>query len=361
DYDLSAIFMRNWDTRDESASDTGCEWEKDWEDVQRVCKVLDIPCEMVDLSQEYWNRVFQPSLHSWEDGATPNPDVMCNKEIKFGALLDHLPMSSSGAGQTWFATGHYAQKSWSTPSSHSAPRPKLVRALDPLKDQTYFLASIPEASLARTLFPLGGLHKHDDVRRIAKEAALPTAERRESMGVCFVGKKAKFGEFISSYIPQNPGPIIDLLTGKTVAQHSGLWTYTIGQGAKVSGMRERAFVVRKDPKLNAVYIACGADNPLLQSHSVLVPDFSWIWSDAPPRDFIANGTFTAEVKIRHRMDPIPCIIHRLENADNFSDVQIEFGTPEFGVAPGQVAVVYDKEDGAVLGCGTIADTVPVVS
>ncbi|KAG6905769.1 hypothetical protein DXG01_000836 [Tephrocybe rancida] len=259
DYDLSAVFMRNWDTRDESGSDKGCEWEKDWEDVQRVCKLLDLPCRLIDLSRDYWNRVFEPSLRQWEDGVTPNPDIWCNREIKFGALLEHLPSAPGASSKTWFATGHYARKEWS-----ELGRSKLLRATDDIKDQTYFLAGISEAGLSRALFPLGSLLK-SEVRELAKHHRLPTAERKESMGICFVGKKGRFGDFIShenptlaSYIPPNPGPIIDLSTGLTVATHTGLWNYTIGQGAKIRGMNERAFVVRKDAKCNTVYVAPGA-------------------------------------------------------------------------------------------------------
>ncbi|KAG5652125.1 hypothetical protein H0H81_006201 [Sphagnurus paluster] len=342
--------MRNWDTRDESGTDSGCEWEKDWEDVQKVCKVLDIPCEMLDFTREYWNSVFEPSLHLWEDGATPNPDVLCNKEIKFGALIKSLPTTSS-----WFATGHYARKGWTTPSPGLLPRAKLLRAVDPIKDQTYFLASITESALKRSLFPLGDLHK-SEVRELAKKYNLPTAERKESMGVCFVGQKAKFSDFLSSYIPPNPGPIIDLSTGKTLATHKGLWTYTIGQGAKVSGMSERAFVVKKDPSLNAIYIAPGADNPLLYSRGIRVHNFTWIWADCPPPMTIG---YEGLVKIRHRMEPVPCTVR--STTPSMSDLVITFHDHEIGVAPGQVAVLYDKDEGRVLGSGTIGATIPIPS
>ncbi|KAF8077558.1 tRNA-specific 2-thiouridylase [Lyophyllum atratum] len=359
DYDLSAVFMRNWDTRDEFGTDKGCEWEKDWEDVQQVCKVLDIPCEMIDLSQEYWNRVFEPSLRQWEDGVTPNPDVLCNKEIKFGALLEHLPIPSSNSHKTWFATGHYARKCWTPPSPSSrhqtsTPRAQLLRAADLTKDQTYFLASISEQSLNRALFPLGGLLK-SEVRELAKKSQLPTAERKESMGVCFIGEKAKFGDFISAYIPPNPGPIIDLSTGLTVATHDGLWTYTIGQGAKVRGMSMKTFVVRKDPKLNAIYIAPGPDHPLLYCRSFWVADFTWIWADSPPPDLESEAGHRARLKIRHRMEAVPCTVYRKKT--DTRGLCIEFDNPEKGVAPGQVAVLYDAEGDWVLGCGAIAETV----
>ncbi|GLB34533.1 putative tRNA methyl transferase [Lyophyllum shimeji] len=358
DYDLSAVFMRNWDTRDESGTDKGCEWEKDWEDVQRVCKVLGIPCEMIDLSQEYWNRVFEPSLHQWEDGVTPNPDVLCNKEIKFGALLERLPIFSSTSSTTWFATGHYARKHWallSPSSSHriSTPRARLLRAADRTKDQTYFLASISEQGLSRALFPLGDLTK-PQVRELAKKFRLPTAERKESMGVCFIGEKAKFSNFISAYIPPNPGPIVDISTGETVATHEGIWTYTIGQGAKIRGMSDRTFVVKKDTTLNTIFIAHGPNHPLLYCRSFSVQDFAWIWADSPPVGLDSESGYHARLKIRHRMEPVACTVHRV-NAER-GELVVKFDEPEKGVAPGQVAVLYDPEGDWVLGCGTIADT-----
>ncbi|RXW16350.1 hypothetical protein EST38_g9506 [Candolleomyces aberdarensis] len=253
DYDLSAVFMRNWDTRDESGTDKGCEWEKDWEDVQRVCKKLDIPVSMIDLSREYWNRVFEPSLRQWELGISPNTDVWCNKEIKFGALLERLP-SPSGV-PPWFATGHYARKSWSS-SGNYPPRPQLTRPADRHKDQTYYLSSISESGLRRALFPLNGLPK-PEVRELARKHDLHNAERPDSVGICFVGEKAKFRNFLSGYIPSNSGPIIDQVTGKVLGQHDGLWNYTIGERSRLSGMPVRMSVSRKDLETNTVYVVPG--------------------------------------------------------------------------------------------------------
>ncbi|KAH0590963.1 tRNA-specific 2-thiouridylase mnmA [Termitomyces sp. J132] len=356
DYDLSAVYMRNWDTRDESGTDKGCEWEKDWEDVQRVCTLLDIPCQMIDLSREYWNRVFEPSLRQWEDGVTPNPDVWCNKEIKFGALLEHLPTSSNLSSKTWFATGHYARKRWSKdPWNFKLHRPQLLRAADTIKDQTYFLAGISEDGLSRALFPLGDLLK-SQVREIAKHHHLPTAERKESMGICFVGKKGKFGDFISSYIPPNPGPMIDLSTGSTVATHQGLWNYTIGQGARISGMKEKAFVVRKDIERNTIYIAPGADNPLLRCSTVHVTTFSFIWADAPPAGLHEPTGYRSHVKLMHKMKSVMCYIFGSPGTD---EVTIKFDDSMSGISPGQVAVIYDTGGEWCLGCGVITDTVPL--
>ncbi|KAF8176020.1 tRNA-specific 2-thiouridylase [Pholiota molesta] len=344
DYDLSAIYMRNWDTRDEFANDKGCEWEKDWEDVQRVCKQLDLPCELIDLSQQYWNRVFEPSLRDWESGLSPNPDVWCNKEIKFGALLERLPQHPGTYQDAWFATGHYASKSWS--DSPDSPRPKLIRPVDHHKDQTYFMSAISEAGLRRALFPIGHLTK-PEVREIAKQHKLATAERRDSVGICFVGKKSKFNGFLASYITPNPGPIVDKLTGKVVGQHSGLWNYTLGQNARVPGMEQRMFVGGKDVETNTIYLVAGSTHESLYSHTLRVRDFGWIWRDAPPAGIDLPEGARLHLQHRYRMESTPCIVRRAEDGG----LTIECESPQHAVTPGQVAALWDGD--WCLGSGVI--------
>ncbi|KAF8625580.1 hypothetical protein AX15_005301 [Amanita polypyramis BW_CC] len=344
DYDLSAVYMRNWDTRDESATDRGCEWEKDWEDVQRVCRMLGIPCELIDLSREYWNRVFEPSLYQWEMGTTPNPDVWCNKEIKFGALLERLPSNPGTNNSVWFATGHYARKDW------SGSRPRLLRAADRNKDQSYYLSSISEGGLRRALFPLGHLTK-PQVRELAKKYQLPTAERPESMGICFVGEKARFSNFLSSYIPPKRGPIYEISTKKLIGEHTGLWNYTIGENARIGGMPARMFVVRKDTSNNTIYVAPGMDNSALYCTAMRVEDYRWIWANNPSEELSTPSGFRARVMHRYRMQDVPCTIYA--QADH-SDLLIKFDEPQKAVTPGQVAAVYDGDH--CLGCGLIVET-----
>ncbi|TFK46652.1 5-methylaminomethyl-2-thiouridylate-methyltransferase [Heliocybe sulcata] len=356
DYDLSAVFMRNWDTRDESGTDKGCEWEKDWEDVQRVCKMLDLPCKMVDLSREYWTRVFEPSLELWERGETPNPDVWCNRlacrEVKFGALLDRVAPDTQ-----WLATGHYARKEWTqslTPASNQSSelysmriRPQLLRAADRRKDQTYYLSSIKEASLRKALFPLGDLTKVE-VRAMAKQYSLPTAEREESMGICFVGEKHKFNEFLSQYVPPKPGEIIDFDTDQVLGQHQGLWNYTIGQRTKIGGLPNKTFVADKDVAKNIVYVVQGGDHPALYRNRMNVRDFEWIWPDSPPLavfDHI-NG-FKTRLKHRHMMETVPATMVRLDD----KRMTISLDQPEKGIAPGQTVSVYHGD--WCMGCGVV--------
>ncbi|EGN95715.1 hypothetical protein SERLA73DRAFT_76789 [Serpula lacrymans var. lacrymans S7.3] len=350
-YDLSAVFMRNWDTRDESGSDHGCEWEKDWEDVQRVCALLDIPCRLVDLSREYWTRVFEPSLRTWEMGATPNPDVWCNKEVKFGALIDNLTQDPASSNPPWLATGHYARKDWMPFDSTSHCRPRLLRAHDLTKDQTYYLSSISEAALLHSLFPLGDLTKKS-VRELALKWKLPTAAREESMGICFVGEKRKFHEFISQYIPPNPGPIVDLNTGAELGTHQGLWTYTIGQGAKICGLPEKMFVAQKDVEKNTVHVVPGTDHPALYCSSLLVQNWAWIWADSIPQALRDGAGLKARMKFRHVMPDIGCTVHLYREGGGH--LRIIFDEPQKAISPGQSATVW--LDDWCLGCGIIHST-----
>ncbi|KAL0575896.1 hypothetical protein V5O48_006069 [Marasmius crinis-equi] len=351
DYDLSAVFMRNWDTRDESGTDHGCQWERDWQDVERVCRSLGIPCKMIDLSKEYWNRIFEPSLQVWESGETPNPDVWCNREIKFGALLERLPIDPSSPTKSWFATGHYARKSWSIPPPHDkhGPRPKLLSAKDPIKDQAFYLSSITESGLSRALFPLGDLLK-TEVRELARKFNLETAEREESMGLCFVGERGgRFSNFLSSYIPSNPGPIIDLTTNIQVGEHEGLWTYTIGQNARVKGLPRRTFVAHKDAATNTVFVVPGSDHDFLKTDTVILRDWSWIWTDSPPPEIFTPEGFTGLAKIRHRMPTVPVTV---KLNDDCLSLSFPENARQKGVSPGQIAAIWDGD--WCLGCGTIS-------
>lgn len=299
-YDLSAIFMRNWDTRDESGTERGCEWEKDWEDVQQVCRKLDIPCKMVDLSRQYWTRVFEPALDVWRAGETPNPDVACNREIKFGALKEHLHL-----GTGFLATGHYARLE--TEADAHKRRVKLRRGVDPIKDQSYWLSSVPEEQFRNVLFPIGHLSKAD-VREIAKNANLPTATRKESMGICFVGKKRSFSGFLDDYLPPNPGNIVTL-DGKLIGRHQGLWRYTIGQNARISGLPRKTFVVDKRVNTNEIVVVDDPNHPTLHRTTIAIRDMHWIWSDHPPSEIFQPSGLQVEVKFRSVMEPTSAIVY----------------------------------------------------
>ncbi|KAL8277548.1 hypothetical protein RQP46_009980 [Phenoliferia psychrophenolica] len=245
----------------------GCEWEKDWSDVERVCRegLGGVKPELIDLSAEYWTDVFAPALDSWQVGATPNPDVSCNSEIKFKALPKQLLARDPTA---WIATGHYARL---LPSPLNPSLPALHRSTFAPKDQSYYLSTSPIQALARTIFPLGSASSKEEVRQLARKWNLHTADKRDSMGVCFIGQKRKFHEFIDSYLPPAPGDIEDEF-GKVVGKHDGLWRYTIGENAKVGGQRERMFVARKDVARNAVVIVpAGVDDQRLSVDGPVAP------------------------------------------------------------------------------------------
>ncbi|KAF9268342.1 5-methylaminomethyl-2-thiouridylate-methyltransferase [Marasmius fiardii PR-910] len=354
DYDLSAVFMRNWDTRDESGTDQGCQWERDWEDVERVCRSLGIPCKMIDLSKEYWLRIFEPSLQLWESGQTPNPDVWCNRqatEIKFGALLERLTIDTNSNAKSWFATGHYARKSWSIPSPDRGPRPMLLSAKDLIKDQAFYLSSITESGLSRALFPIGDLLK-SEVRELARKYKLQTAEREESMGLCFVGERSgRFSNFLSSYIIPKPGPIIDLTNNKQIAEHQGLWNYTIGENARVKGLPKRTFVAHKDPTLNAVFVVPGGNHELLYTDTVLLRNWSWIWEDTPPVGLSRSEGFRGSAKIRHRMPTAPVSVNLCSDTEQSLTLTFPKTHLQKGISPGQTAAIWYGE--WCLGCGTI--------
>jgi len=335
--------MRNWDSADESGSDSnGCDWKQDWELVQATCRKLDLPLELVDLSADYWNRVFEPALHDWQSGLTPNPDIWCNRYIKFGSLLHRLIPSKDA----WLATGHYARVDFSE-SSDSLGRPRLLRARDRFKDQTYFLSYVLEAALSKSIFPLGGLMK-TDVRSLAENWGLPSAKRRESMGICFVGKKRKFPSFVSSYLAPKPGPIVDHVTGSPLGRHSGLWNYTIGQGAKLPGMPTQMFVAQKDLAKNELRLVSGSKHPSLQARVVVCDTWSWIWEGTPHSESLKPSGLPVTVRLARNMSDAPCIMNH--NSDT-GQTTLTFQEPQLAATPGQVAVAW--LDDWCLGCGMI--------
>ncbi|KAJ2380017.1 hypothetical protein GGI05_006446 [Coemansia sp. RSA 2603] len=238
---VEAVFMRNWDTRDERGE---CPSERDWQDVQKVCRKLDIKCHEVNLVKEYWNSVFSIALDDYAKGRTPNPDLLCNKEIKFGVLLNEIQRRLGP--RDWFATGHYAR------SMRIGGEAALFRGVDRRKDQSYYLAAVSSGALDRVIFPLGSLIKTDDVRRIARDTGLHNADKEESMGICFVGERRRFDQFLAEYLSQTPGDIISH-DGRNLGRHQGLFSRTIGQTAGISGWQDKWYIYAKEPATNRMY------------------------------------------------------------------------------------------------------------
>ncbi|ORX40902.1 tRNA methyl transferase-domain-containing protein [Kockovaella imperatae] len=319
-----------------SSAVTPCGWERDWESVQRVCDHVGIPrhrVKLVDLSKEYWNRVFEPSLRIWQDGGTPNPDVACNREIKFGALVDYLrlPRDKFKRERIHVATGHYARVV-RTPHIQ-----RLCRAVDQNKDQTYFLSSLTYPQLNHAIFPLGQLTK-PWVRHLAQYYGLPTASREESMGLCFVGERKQFGNFVSQYMSSDDtqGSLVDI-KGNELGSHGGLWRWTIGQRAKVAGQGEALFVAKKkvgEKERNILVVPDG--HPALRCTRLRTGHFKWIGS-RPEKGLAPGAKKRVQIQVAYRMQAVKAYI----GADwDSKGIIVDFEQPQPGVATGQVCAVY---------------------
>ena len=326
-YDVIGVFMKNWN---EDGEDGVCTAETDWRDVRDVCDVIGIPYYAVDFAQEYWDRVFTLFLNEYRAGRTPNPDVLCNREIKFKAFLDF----AMKAGADKMATGHFAR---TDDAGH------LLRGADGGKDQSYFLYMVRAAQLKKALFPVGGITKAE-VRRIAEEAGLPVCRKKDSTGVCFIGER-NFKRFLNGFLPAQPG---DMVTpeGETVGRHDGLMYYTLGQrrGLGIGGRGDGRsfFVVDKDLKNNRLIVAQGEDHPLLYSRACTAEDAAFVAEPLPE-----NVPCRLTAKFRYRQADQPVTVTRVGDTLRFL-----FDQPQRAVTPGQSAVIYEGEK--CLGGGIIA-------
>ncbi len=328
---VSGIFMKNWNEPNE---DGRCAWEDDAGDVLSVGESLGIPVNTVDLSQAYWSGVFEEFIDEYRRGRTPNPDVLCNREIKFKAFLQH----AQAVGADMIATGHYTRV-------HSTGGGcELLKGADPQKDQSYFLYAINQEALARTIFPIGGLNKHE-VRGIAADAGLATHAKKDSTGICFIGEH-RFRNFMSNYLQAQPGDIRSA-DGDILGHHEGAVYYTLGQreGLGIGGVRGAAdgpwFVVGKDIENNELIAAQGHDHPLLMSTRLVADSISWV-SGAPP-----TVPLRCTAKTRYRQPDQACTIVHLDG----DSLEAEFVQPQRAITPGQSVVFYDGD--RCLGGGII--------
>jgi tRNA-specific 2-thiouridylase len=341
-HEVVGIFMKNWEDDDD---DEYCSTRQDFLDAASVADVLGIEIEHVNFAADYKDRVFAEFLTEYQAGRTPNPDVLCNAEIKFKAFLDH----AMRLGAEKIATGHYARVRQNPGNGLF----ELLKGLDPSKDQSYFLHRLNQAQLSKALFPVGELHK-TEVRRIAAEIGLPNAKKKDSTGICFIGERP-FREFLNRYIAKEPGPIKDA-SGRTLGQHQGLSFYTLGQrqGLGIGGVKEKGaprgggthepwFVARKDLTTNTLWVVQGHDHPWLLYRSLQADKASWVAGQAP-----SPGTSGLAAKTRYRQSDAACQFMGLDNG-NF---ELTFADPQWAVTPGQSAVLYQGE--VCLGGGLIA-------
>jgi tRNA-specific 2-thiouridylase len=337
-YEVIGIFMKNWEDDDDSEY---CSSNVDFVDAAAVADVVGIEIEHVNFSTDYKDRVFAEFLREYQAGRTPNPDILCNAEIKFKAFLDH----AFALGAEKIATGHYARVREVQGSF------ELLKGLDPSKDQSYFLHRLNPSQLAKTLFPVGELHK-TEVRRIAADIGLPNAQKKDSTGICFIGERP-FREFLNRYIANQPGAIKDE-RGRKIGEHVGLSFYTLGQrqGLGIGGVKAKGaqrgggehapwFVARKDMATNTLYAVQGHDHPWLLSKDLHADDLSWCQGRAP-----APGRYAA--KTRYRQSDAPCML----GYDAQGQLVLTFDEPQWAVTPGQSAVIYDGE--VCLGGGVIS-------
>lgn len=344
-HEVIGIFMKNWEEDDQTLDENSryCSSNIDFVDAAAVADVIGIEIEHVNFAAEYKDRVFAEFLREYSAGRTPNPDILCNAEIKFKAFLDH----AMRLGADKIATGHYARVRFNADTE----KHELLKGLDPAKDQSYFLHRLNQKQLANTLFPVGELLK-TEVRRIALEIGLPNAKKKDSTGICFIGERP-FREFLNRFIAKEPGPIKSD-RGHTIGEHVGLSFYTLGQrqGLGIGGLKAKGaprgggdhapwFVARKDMANNTLWVVQGHDHPWLLSNELLAQDASWVAGHAPTSQALA-------AKTRYRQTDAPCHL-TMQSLDAFS---LTFPEPQWAVTPGQSAVLYEGE--VCLGGGIIS-------
>ena len=322
-YEVEGLFMRNWDSSinndingNPTLNENICTQEQDYNDALDVCNKLGITLHRIDFVKEYWDYVFIYFLDELKKGRTPNPDIMCNKYIKF----DIFKKEADKLGADYIATGHYARMI----DGH------LYKGIDDNKDQSYFLSQVSIDKFSNVLFPVGDLKK-EEVRKIAEELNLSVADKKDSTGICFIGER-NFKEFLTNYLPNTPGDIIDIDTNKKVGEHIGLMYYTIGQrrGLDIGGNDKRLYVVGKNLDKNVLYVSLGDDTKYLQSTSCIVEDINYLSGKRPT---------SANAKFRYRQKDIPVTIEYLEDGN----IEVFYDNVK-SVTPGQACVIYDGDE-----------------
>jgi tRNA-specific 2-thiouridylase len=332
-FDVEGLFMKNWEEDDDADY---CAAAVDLNDAESVCEKLDIKLHSINFSSEYWDRVFKHFLDEYSAGRTPNPDILCNKEIKFRAFLEH----AKSLGAEKIATGHYAR------TKRQNNKTQLLRGLDNNKDQSYFLHALNQYQLSHTLFPIGEFDKAE-IRKLAKSHGLTTHDKKDSTGICFIGER-RFSTFLEKYLPAKPGPILTV-DGDTIGEHNGLMYYTLGQrkGLGIGGLKESDeepwYVVEKDLLKNRLIVAQGHDHPAMLHNRLETNQINWINDNAADPD--QNISITA--KIRYRQSDQKCTLNKIDE----TKYVVDFDDMQRAITPGQSIVFY--QDAICLGGGVI--------
>lgn len=342
-YEVQGAFMKNWDLIDESGY---CSSEQDWLDAQKLCRQLDIPLEQINFVKDYWLEVFGSFLKDYVAGITPNPDILCNRQIKFNLFYKY---AREKMGADAIATGHYARTNFGSflENFSESEKIRLLAGVDEIKDQTFFLSQINAESLRRTMFPLGAMLK-SEVKKLATEIGLESfARKKESMGICFVGKRS-FQDFIAEYIETKPGDFVDFDTGRVVGSHRGIHHWTVGQKAKIGGCLQPYFIFRKNADSNVIYVVSGTDHPLLWTDMVYAENPIWI---NKPRD-LRDGVLRCQFRFQHTKPLVNCSVIETDSCGGKLFVRLD--EPLRAITPGQYAVLYRNEE----CCGSARITKP---
>jgi tRNA-specific 2-thiouridylase len=327
-YDVTAFYLKIW-LEDELAYLGNCPWQEDLNYAQKVCDALKVELKVISLQQEYWNQVVSYTVKEVKNGHTPSPDILCNQQIKFGCFFDKIDKNEF----TKVATGHYAQIEEKNGLFH------LKKAVDGFKDQTYFLSRLSQNQLSKALFPIGHLPK-PEVRKLAKNFGLPTFDRKDSQGICFLGK-IKFSDFVKHHCSVNPGKLIEFETGRVMGEHEGFWYYTIGQRRGIGLSGGPWYVVSKDLAQNIVYISSQYHAQDKVRNSFKVSNFHWI-AELPQSSNL-------ELKVRHGEEFYNCSLDMVDEFGGF----VKLEKNDQGLAPGQFAVFYEND--FCLGSGVICE------
>jgi tRNA-specific 2-thiouridylase len=351
-YNVTAFYLKIW-LEDELSHLGQCPWEDDFRMCQEICSQAQVPLEAISLQQEYKQRVISYTVNEAKRGRTPNPDIMCNSRVKFGCFYDAI----EGRGFDHIASGHYAQLVFDEKTGTK----KLLRAPDPIKDQSYFLCALTQHQLSRILFPIGNMQK-DQVRELAREFDLPNKHRPDSQGLCFLGK-VKFDEFLAAYLGERPGDILDAATGEILGRHKGVWYHTVGQRKGIGKVllpkatsRGPWYVVSKDPSKDIVYASNEYDEEIFEAPrtNIFVEDIHWIAGEPPSLLLDQDGGYQPDrfhMKIRHGPKLVDGSL--LLQEKSCGNVMLE--NKDGGLAPGQFVVFYKKDNPECLGGGVISE------